>query len=349
MKRYAAWLAAAVLLLWLVASPVLAFPDVPVNHPYGEAIEDLSDREIIVGRQDGSFGPGDPVWRCQFAKMISGVFALAPAEGDRPAPFSDLGPNDKSNLYPHEYVAAAYYAGLTKGRTATTFAPYAYIARAQVITMLLRGLERRYPGLLEDPPATFAGTWGDFSALHADYARKAEWNGLLAGLGRTSSTGEAELARLDPWGKMSRGEVAQILSNVLALLDDAVVLQDADLLSVVDGDTVEVLYRGRPETVQLYGIRAAATEPLARQARGALQQWLSGRDIGLELEARERDSRGHLLAYVWYQDGADYSMANWDLLGLGLAEVDPLATNTLYGEDFEQAEEYARLLGLGLH
>ena len=47
-----------------------AFPDVPAGHPYYNAIYDLADRGIIAGYEDGTFGPGDPVTRQQFAKMI---------------------------------------------------------------------------------------------------------------------------------------------------------------------------------------------------------------------------------------------------------------------------------------
>jgi hypothetical protein len=60
----------AVVLVLLVVSPALAFPDVPVTHPYYQAITDLTARGIIGGYDDGTFGPGDPASRQQFAKMI---------------------------------------------------------------------------------------------------------------------------------------------------------------------------------------------------------------------------------------------------------------------------------------
>lgn len=45
------------------------------------------------------------------------------------APFTDLDPDDPTNLYPHEYVAAAPAAGITNGTRATTFSPWADISR----------------------------------------------------------------------------------------------------------------------------------------------------------------------------------------------------------------------------
>lgn len=48
--------------------------DVPANHPYHEAIQDLGERGIIrgiiQGFASGTFGVDLPVMRRQFAKMV---------------------------------------------------------------------------------------------------------------------------------------------------------------------------------------------------------------------------------------------------------------------------------------
>ena len=75
--------------------------------------------------------------------------------------------------------------------------------------MAVRAVESEFPGLLQDPSSGFSGTWGSFSPTHAANAKKAEYNGLLAGL---------SLSQLGPWGDMPRGEVAQVLGNLLSLL-----------------------------------------------------------------------------------------------------------------------------------
>jgi hypothetical protein len=147
------------------------------------------------------------VRRAQFAKMVSGVFRL-PVSESLVAPFADLGADDPKNLYPHDYVAAAALAGITRGVDPGQFVPYADITRAQVVTMLVRGTEKLEPNALADPPAVYLGTVGDFSADHGPAMRSAEYNGLLAGLvgfGRG----------WDPWQAATRGEVAQML-HVLA-------------------------------------------------------------------------------------------------------------------------------------
>jgi hypothetical protein len=64
-------LPALVLTIGLVLpSPAWAFSDVDSAHPYAAAIDELAARGILSGRVDGTFGPDEPVARCQFAKLI---------------------------------------------------------------------------------------------------------------------------------------------------------------------------------------------------------------------------------------------------------------------------------------
>ena len=142
------------------------------------------------------------------------------AEDDWPdpaVPFTDLGPDVLPDLgvvgglYPHEYAAVAYRNGITSGLTATTFGPYERISRGQVATMIVRAADTLFPALLLAPPAGY-GTLGDFDPIHGASVRKAEYNGLLAGL---AGFGTA----WDPWADASRGETAQILWNLTAMLD----------------------------------------------------------------------------------------------------------------------------------
>jgi hypothetical protein len=205
----------SVLLGLLLPSQAFAFTDT-VASPYREAIGELAVRDIIAGYEDGTFRPANPVWRAQFAKMIVGTLGLEVEESDTLAPFSDLGPDHPNSLYPHEYVAAAYFNGITTGKTATTFAPWEETSRAQVITMVVRALDRLSPGLLVGPPVDFPGSWGVFSNTHAPSARKAEYNFLLERLGRMDLDSDGEVATLDPWAAMPRGEVAQILCNLIS-------------------------------------------------------------------------------------------------------------------------------------
>ena len=114
---------------------------------------------------------------------------------------------------PHEYVAAAYANGITQGLTATTFGPWESISRAQVVTMVIRALQNLHPGWLLSVPGAYLNTWGtEFSPTHGPNSRIAEYNGLLAGL-------PLDGAANDPWAPMSRGEVAQVLWNMMKMQD----------------------------------------------------------------------------------------------------------------------------------
>lgn len=201
-----------------------AFTDVPAGHPYHDAIYGMRDADIIDGYQVGDtweFRPENVVYRAQFAKMICGVMELMVAEEDWPdpaVPFTDLGsdtlpaPTVVDSLYPHEYVAVAYLDQITKGQTATTFAPYVGIKRAQVLTMIVRAVQRLHPGVLATPSASYTGSLGNFDPEHGPNMRIAEFNGLLVGLVGFG-------ASWSPWTPASRGETAQMLWNLMALLD----------------------------------------------------------------------------------------------------------------------------------
>lgn len=192
------------------------FLDVPATHAYQEAIEQMAAADVIGGYAvtgGREFRPENPVLRAQFAKMIAGVLGLAVTE-DLTSSFTDLGVDDPADLYPHEYVAAAYSAGIVRGRSAAFFAPWDSVKRTQVVTMVVRALRTLHPGVLAAPPAEYENAWGaTYDAEQGPLARLAEHNGLLAGL---PLDGDAA----DPWGVMSRGEVAQVLWNVMQRLTE---------------------------------------------------------------------------------------------------------------------------------
>jgi hypothetical protein len=207
--------AGAVVLTALMASiaslalAVSSFPDVPASHPYYTAIGDLASRGIVAGYTNGNFGPDDPVSRQQFAKMIVLAGGYPVSESDV-CYFVDVEKSGAGSFYPDNYVAVAAAHQITIGTTPTTFAPTNHITRYQVISMAVRAADDLAPGLLAAPPSGWTGntTWGA-DPTHGANAARAEYNGLLAGL---------DLSTLNPAGEMSRGEVAQVLHNLLAKL-----------------------------------------------------------------------------------------------------------------------------------
>ena len=201
-------LVVSIVSLALATSP--SFPDVPASHLYYAAITDLASRGIIGGYNNGNFGPGDPVTRQQFAKMIVKTAGYN-VTGAETCPFTDVDAQTGTDpFYPSKYVAVCATHNITTGKTATTFDPSGKITRYQAISMAVRMADNLQPGLLATPPATWNGnvTWGA-DPTHGPNAARAEYNGLLAGI---------DLAALSPTGNMSRGEVAQVLHNLLGKL-----------------------------------------------------------------------------------------------------------------------------------
>ena len=178
------------------------FSDIAAS-PYRAAILDLALRGVINGFPDGTFRPHGPVSRQQFAKMIVKTRRLPVSVSDL-CPFTDVGrdmdPQDP--LYPDHYVAVCTAHGITEGTGAGRFSPYANLTRAQLITMVARASN------LAEPPAEFTPPFGDFSPEHYPWARKAAYAGLLGGV-------EGMGPHYDFWAQASRGEVAQMLDNLL--------------------------------------------------------------------------------------------------------------------------------------
>ena len=203
---------------WVEDEEPPTFTDVPAGHPYAEAIEGLAARGIVSGYDATTFGVNDLVRRQQFAKMIVGTLGLTPIEADFPdpaAPFTDLEADDLGSLYPHEYVAVCARNQITLGKTPTTFDPYASITRAQVISMVVRAADRLSTGTLGTPGASWTGVLDYADATHGANIKRAEFNGLLAGIQGPAGT-------LGGWltdDHATRGEVAQILWNLLEKLE----------------------------------------------------------------------------------------------------------------------------------
>jgi hypothetical protein len=204
--------------MWLVKilggqAPGPAFVDI-ARSPYADAINTLAGAGIIAGYSVGGvweFRPDSPLWRAQFAKMIVGALGLPVDEGMPLPPFTDLGTDKLDDLYPHEFVAGVYDNGITKGTTATTFGPYTDLTRAQLITMVVRAVERLSPATLAGVPAGWHGTLDASDGTHGPNIAKAEYNGLLDGIG---------LGGWSVWGKATRGETAQVMYNMMLLIAD---------------------------------------------------------------------------------------------------------------------------------
>ncbi|OGH05254.1 MAG: hypothetical protein A2W22_01380 [Candidatus Levybacteria bacterium RBG_16_35_11] len=189
----------------LTKAEFIGFSDVPVTHPYYEAINGMAQEGIISGFNDGTFGPDKLITRQQFAKIIVGAIDLPVSEQDI-CPFDDVmngGPND---FYPDNYVAVVAKYGITLGKSPKKFAPLDNITRAQVDTMMIRAAQNLQPGRLATPPEGYQ-TMVDAGETHGGPLRVADYNGLLINL-------IAYNRFWNPFESATRGEVAQMLWNL---------------------------------------------------------------------------------------------------------------------------------------
>jgi parallel beta-helix repeat protein len=153
--------------------------------------------------------------------MIVGTLDITPGASTATR-FTDLGEPD-ANGYPHRFVQTAYDHGITYGTNAaqTLFAPYNAIRRDQVVSMIVRGANNEFPGSLATPPASWDSLFDGVPEPHGGNLRIAEYNGLLDGLiGMGSGWNVSATA--------SRGEVAQMLYNLLDVLSPSGVWVYAD-------------------------------------------------------------------------------------------------------------------------
>jgi hypothetical protein len=200
------------------AVTVHTFTDVHPGASYYDAIQGMASRGLIAGYPTGGgyseFRPANSVFRAQFAKMIDGALGLTVDETMAPpVVFTDLGLDDPADPYPHEYVWTAYKNGIIKGYSTGIFKPYSVISRGHVVTMTVRALAALHPTALAVPPDDFRQTWGrDLLPEHKANAAVAESNGLLAGLPLKTTAADGN-------APMPRGEVAQLLWNMMALIE----------------------------------------------------------------------------------------------------------------------------------
>ncbi len=284
-----------------VAGPVGAFTDVGPDTHYKDAIEDLYARGILSGYPDGTFRPDSPVLRQQFAKMIVRALGYPVSDADiclftdvqKSLPGSSVDPLDLN--YPDHYVAVCAVHGITEGKTATTFAPYDYITRQQLITMVVRAAN------LPDIPPYYAPPFnaGQFyPSEHYLNARRAAWVGLLNKI-------EGIGADFDFFSPATRGEVAALLYN---LLNRPTPGEEEEAISQAIGLELD-LYPNEFSLAQLKVVGSWAGALIINHLNDSDRLELLLQRVGAEWTVVNYGT-GHT-ATDWMADGAPQQLAEW--------------------------------------
>jgi micrococcal nuclease len=126
---------------------------------------------------------------------------------------------------------------------------------------------------------------------------------------------------------------------------------EGEVVRIVDGDTIHVRIGARVEKVRYIGVNTPEVhhptkgeEPGGREAAEVNRTLVAGRHVRLELDVRERDRYGRVLAYVWVGD----HMVNAELVRRGYAQVMTVPPNVRYQDLFIKLQRDAREAGRGL-
>ncbi len=123
------------------------------------------------------------------------------------------------------------------------------------------------------------------------------------------------------------------------------------VLSVTDGDTFRINYKGVSTPVRMIGIDTPEvnhpSEPVqcyGKEASDKTKEVLAGQEVVLEQDVSETDRYGRILAYVWLNG----ELINEKLVKEGYAFSSSYPPDVKYQERFNEAEKYARTNNLGL-
>lgn len=118
------------------------------------------------------------------------------------------------------------------------------------------------------------------------------------------------------------------------------------MLSVVDGDTLEVSVDGKQYTVRYIGLDAPEmqSERMATESRAANSALVEGKTVHLEKDQSEADKYGRLLRYVFVGD----VFVNAELVRQGLARAQAYPPDLKYQEQLAQLDQEARQDGRGM-
>ena len=97
-------------------------------------------------------------------------------------------------------------------------------------------------------------------------------------------------------------------------------LQQATVVRVVDGGTIDVTIDGEEYRVRYYGIETPESGEKCFEEAKARNAELLGTTVRLESDARDQDEQGRLLRYVFNENGLSIEAA---LVGEGLANARP--------------------------
>lgn len=128
--------------------------------------------------------------------------------------------------------------------------------------------------------------------------------------------------------------------------------QRAQVVEIVDGDTIRVEIDGQTYTIRYIGVDTPETkhpekpvEWMGPQATEANRELVGGETVILEKDVSETDQYGRLLRYVWLLDG---TFVNAELVRQGYAQAVSYPPDVKYQDRFRDLQQEAAEAGRGL-
>ena len=126
------------------------------------------------------------------------------------------------------------------------------------------------------------------------------------------------------------------------------------ILTVIDGDTVDIEIDGRTERVRLIGVNTPETkhptkpiECFGPEASAYMTQLLpKGTDVRIVRDTEARDRYGRMLLYLYRE--SDNLFINLDLVSHGYGTPMSIEPNTFHRNDFVHAAALAETTNVGL-
>lgn len=126
--------------------------------------------------------------------------------------------------------------------------------------------------------------------------------------------------------------------------------EKANVLKVIDGDTISVSLEGKVETIRFIGIDTPETvDPrrpvgcFGKEASNESKRLLDGKSVLLEKDISETDKYNRLLRYIYLELGdGELLFVNDYLVRQGFAFASSFPPDVKYSERFTKAQEEAR-------
>jgi hypothetical protein len=251
------------------------------------------------------------------------------------------------------------------------FLPFssAYAAKAKVIYIFIDGkkMQFKFQQPLNDSGSVLVPMRDIFEALGA----KIEWDDttktvtakksdviITYKIGSSTANRINEIIRIPVPGKLVDGTtmiplrfVGEALGATISwdehsqtVLISSKIKTEVEVTNILEGNVVEI--KGGTNSDKLVLLGFDELDPnLASEATLWLAEQLTGAKIRVELDAKQREKHGYLLAYVFMPDG---TLLNAQLFAKGYAKVNMISPNTRWNELLTYVQNGAKNEKVGL-